>query len=143
MDYEKLIKIRNATNYFANMMDLRIVEIKKGYARTVIDPVTKTHLNPINSIHGGCLFTIGDVTAGSAASSYGIQVTTLDSHFNFLRPGLHTTKLTGEATELKHGKTFLSIRYRLRIRMLPFWRKAPLPLLLWASRSFLKINSPL
>ena len=90
MDYEKLIKIRNATNYFANMMDLRIVEIKKGYARTAIDPVTKTHL--------------GDVTAGSAASSYGIQVTTLDSHFNFLRPGLHTTKLTGEATELKHGK---------------------------------------
>lgn len=104
MDYEKLIKIRNATNYFANMMDLRIVEIKKGYARTVIDPVTKTHLNPINSIHGGCLFTIGDVTAGSAASSYGVQVTTLNSTFNFLRPGLHTTKLIGEATKLKHGK---------------------------------------
>ena len=104
MDYEKLIKTRNSTNYFANMIDLRIIEIKKGYARTVIDPVTKTHLNPINSVHGGCLFTIADVTAGSAASSYGIQVTTLDSHFNFLRPGLHTTKLTGEATELKHGK---------------------------------------
>ena len=36
MDYEKLIKIRNATNYFANMMDLRIVEIKKGYALSLI-----------------------------------------------------------------------------------------------------------
>ena len=104
MDYEKLIKTRNSTNYFANMMDLRIIEIKKGYARTVIDPVTKTHLNPINSVHGGCLFTIADVTAGSAASSYGIQVTTLNSHFNFLRPGLHTTKLYGEAREVKHGK---------------------------------------
>ncbi len=50
------------------------------------------------------MFTLADTTAGSAASSHGIQVTTLDSTIHFLRPGMNTAYLYAEAKEIKHGK---------------------------------------
>lgn len=106
MDYEKLKQYRNRLNAFANYIGLSITEIGEGTAKTRL-PVTNDHLNPIGSVHGGCLATIADVTGGAAASSYGWQVTTLDCSLHYLRPGLNVTCLYGEARELKHGRRTL------------------------------------
>ncbi len=103
MDYEQLKKVRQAANAFCRSLGLVILEIGPGTSRSML-PVQKTHLNPVGSVHGGCIFTLADTTAGSAASSYGIQVTTLDSTIHFLRPGLDTSCLYAEAVEIKHGK---------------------------------------
>lgn len=106
MNYEKILLYRNKHNAFANYIGLRVTEIKEGYARSEM-PITEKHYNPIGSVHGGCLFTIADVTCGAAASSYGYNVTTVDSHIHYLRAGLNTTHLYGEAKEIKHGKKIL------------------------------------
>ena len=106
MDFEKLREHRNRLNAFANLIGLRITQISEG-ASLVELPVTENHLNPIGSIHGGCLATVADVAAGAAASSYGYQVTTLDSNLHYLRPGLDVTCLYGKAKELKHGKRIM------------------------------------
>lgn len=103
MDYEQLKKVRQARNNFCNNLGLVILEIGQGTSKSML-PIKKMHMNPVGSVHGGCLFTLADTTAGSAASSYGIQVTTLDSTIHFLRPGLDTACLYAEATEIKHGK---------------------------------------
>lgn len=103
MDYELLKKVRQARNAFCNSLGLIILEIGPGTAKSKL-PVRKDHMNPVGSVHGGCIFTMADTTAGSAASSYGIQVTTLDSTIHFLRPGLNTDCLYAEAKEIKHGK---------------------------------------
>lgn len=103
MDYEKLIQVRQARNAFCNSIGLIVTEIGPGRAKSKL-PLNGTHMNPVGSVHGGCIFTMADTTAGSAASSYGIQVTTLDSTIHFLRPGLDTDCLYAEATEIKHGK---------------------------------------
>ncbi len=106
MDFEKLKEYRNRQNAFANFIGLAITEIRPGAAVTEME-ITENHMNPIGSVHGGCLATMADVTGGAAASSYGWQVTTLDCSLHYLRPGLHVTRLRGEARELKRGKHVL------------------------------------
>ncbi len=103
MDFEQLKKVRQARNAFCSSIGLEILMIAPGTSRSRLK-VTKTHMNPVDSVHGGVMFTLADTTAGSAASSYGMQVTTLDSTIHFLRPGLNTAYLYAEASEIKHGK---------------------------------------
>ena len=102
MDYLDMMKTANK-NPFAEMMDLKITEVALGYSKVEID-VQKKHLNPIETVHGGCLYTMADVAAGSAAASHGRIAPTLDSSFHFLNAGKNTTHLTAEAHEIKYGK---------------------------------------
>lgn len=106
VDFNEILTIRNRTNAFANMLGLELTEIREGYAKAEMD-VTDQLKNPINSVHGGVLFTIADITGGGAAASHGNHITTIDGSFHFLRPGLQTTHLTAEARELKAGKNVL------------------------------------
>ena len=69
MDYEKLKSFRNINNNFAKLLGIELTELSNGYAKAEMK-VTKELLNPIGSIHGGCLYTIADIAGGAAASSY-------------------------------------------------------------------------
>lgn len=111
MDYEKLRELRNEQNVFGDLAGVRIVEIREGYARTELE-VRPELLNPIGSLHGGCLFTMADITGGSAAVSHGDQVTTADADIRYLRPGINVKKLTAESREIKKGKISLYIRWK-------------------------------
>lgn len=106
MNYEMIVKTRNASNAFANLIGLEITEIKEGFCKAEMD-IDKNMKNPINSVHGGVLFTIADVAGGGAAASHGYNICTLNSSFSYLRPGIGTTKLTATATEMKAGKNVL------------------------------------
>ena len=103
MDYQQMVKERNEKNYFAKENGIRLDEIAEGYAKTSME-VSQRHLNPIGSVHGGCLYTIADVTAGAAAFSYGAPAATVNSDMHYLRAGLNTTAVYGEAHVLKRGK---------------------------------------
>ena len=70
MDYELLRDIRNRKNAFGNLVGVKIVEIREGYAKTELE-VRPELMNPIDSLHGGVLFTMIDITGGSAAVSHG------------------------------------------------------------------------
>ena len=103
MDFEKLRLYRNIKNNFANLLGIKLSEISEGYAKAEMDVKTEL-LNPIGSLHGGCLYTIADIAGGAAASSYGIHVTTIDGNFHYLRAGINTKELYATATEIKKGK---------------------------------------
>ena len=95
---------RNRRNLFARRMGLFVTEMREGFAVARMK-ITEEMRNPIGSVHGGCIYTVADVACGAAASSYGMQVTTLTSAFNYLRPGLDTCdEIIGTATVIKHGK---------------------------------------
>lgn len=103
--YQEIFDIRAKYNNFSNKMGLKTVEIEEGYAKTELD-LTADHFNLVNSVHGGCLFTMADTTGGTAAYSYGGTFVTINASFNFLRPALTTNskKLICEARSIKHGK---------------------------------------
>lgn len=106
MDYQKMIAERNEKNAYAKLNGIQILEIREGYCRTVVD-VQEQHMNPIGSVHGGCLYSMADVAAGAAAASFGLKATTVDANFHYLRAGIGSRQLTAEATVLKRGKRIL------------------------------------
>ncbi len=106
MDYEKLKQYRNENNPYAQYNGIRLTALSKGSA-TAEMTITENMTNPFHIVHGGCLYTIADVTAGAAASSHGCKSTTVDSSFHYLRAGSGTKKLIASAREIKAGKTLL------------------------------------
>ena len=103
MDYKKLLEIRSKKNAFANMAGIHVIELDEGHAVAELH-VNPNHLNPIGSVHGGCLYTMADIAAGTAASTYGYNATTLCSDIHYLNAGLNTSYLRAEARAIKHGK---------------------------------------
>ncbi|MBQ6364173.1 MAG: PaaI family thioesterase [Lachnospiraceae bacterium] len=103
MNFQEIMEVRNQTNAFARSIGLGLTFLEEGHAVTEMD-ITENQLNPIGSVHGGCLYTAADVAAGGAAISFGDVVTTVDSSFRYLRPGLNTTRIKADAVAVKHGK---------------------------------------
>lgn len=102
-DYEKIRQFRNTCSGFPRFMRVETTELSEGYARAVM-PVWDELRNPQGAVHGGVLHVLADEAASSAAISHGQWVATICSDFHYLRPGLGTTSLAAEATEVKRGK---------------------------------------
>ena len=112
-DLRAIKENRNTKNAFALLSGIEITEILTGEAKVRMT-VTADHLNPVGSVHGGCLYTIADVAAGSAASSYGGAVTTMEGSLHFLRPGLNCKELIGRAEVIKRGRRAMVITVSVR-----------------------------
>ena len=112
LNYQEIMEVRNQTNAFARSIGLALTFLEEGHAVTEMT-ITKDQLNPIGSVHGGCLYTAADVAAGGAAISYGDVVTTVDSSFRYLRPGLKTTRIKADANAIKHGKRLTVVQVNI------------------------------
>lgn len=104
--FKKMVARRNNLDPFSNGIGIRMVEISEGYAKAEII-IEEKHLNPGNSVHGGCIFTLADTVGGAAAWSRGNYVATTSSNINYLNPALNTKKLVATAKEIKFGKSIL------------------------------------
>ena len=102
-DFMNNAQIRNSRNAFASTNGILITDIQEGKAVVEME-VSAKHMNPIGSLHGGCLFTAADVAAGTAVASYGRLCTTLNCSFSYLRPGLQTKKVIATGKVIKRGK---------------------------------------
>lgn len=103
VDYERILKHRNAVNNYASFMSIVTTEIKEGYAKVEMT-IKPEHENAVGTIHGGAIFSLADTAAGAAAASYGMRMTTVSSDFHFLSPAMGVEKLYAEAKAIKHGK---------------------------------------
>ena len=92
---EKLIGEIKRSDTFIELIGIKIIEADEGYDR---------HLNPLGTVHGGCLYTLADTVAGFAAASCGFEGPTLSGNMYFLRPTMGVKKLTCESRVVKNGK---------------------------------------
>lgn len=90
---------------FSDLMGMKILECRKGYCLSEF-AIKPEYLNPLGSVHGGCLFTIADTTAGTASIILGSDstVTTIDGNMQFLNPVLDCDAVFAEANVIKSGK---------------------------------------
>lgn len=88
---------------FANHNDIRLVSVGKGEA-TAEMLVAENHLNGVNIIQGGALFTLADFAFAAASNSRGRIAVASHASINFFR-GVSSGKLTARASELSSGKT--------------------------------------
>ena len=85
-------------------MHMRVITLDKDGGATVELDLTDELLNPLGMAHGGTIFTLCDIAAGSAAASHGLVAVTLDSNIHYYRPGRPGKTLTAVAYERKRGK---------------------------------------
>lgn len=65
--------------------------------------VTDKVLNPYGSVHGGCLYSLADITAGLAACTYGVYSSTIDGTMEYILPAIDTRYIICEAKEIRQG----------------------------------------
>ena len=98
----KEVTERLKKNGFGNLCGLEILEAGDGCAtgRFVLGP---QHLNPLGSVHGGCIFTLMDSVAGVAVYTTGKTCTTLSSNVDFLKGAFGSGELIAKAWPVRVG----------------------------------------
>ena len=86
---------------FARLCGVEIVSVGDG-ASLVRMTVRPDHLNALNMVHGGAIFTMADFAFALAANSRDVPSVALSVSVNFLRPG-RAGVLTATAREVSVG----------------------------------------
>lgn len=89
-------------NPFMQELNMKILEIERGYVKGRLQ-VTDKVLNPYGSVHGGCLYSLADITAGLAACTYGVYSSTIDGTMEYILPAIDTRYIICEAKEIRQG----------------------------------------
>lgn len=89
-------------NAYLRELHIEILEIERGYVKGKLQ-VTDKVLNPYGSVHGGCLFSLADITAGLAACTYGTYASTINGDMEYILPAIHTDYILCEAREIRQG----------------------------------------
>ncbi len=88
---------------FADTNHIQLVSVGKGEARAEMI-VTEQHLNGVNIIQGGALFTLADFAFAAASNSHGRIAVASNASISFFK-GVSSGKLTAVAKEYSSGKT--------------------------------------
>ncbi len=75
----------------------RLVEVREGYARTTMR-VAPMHLNGVEVVQGGAIFTLADYAFAACCNSHGTVAVALDVSITFARAATRGV-LTAEAVE--------------------------------------------
>ena len=106
-EYAYLKKRIEEADGFIGYLPITIDSIETGCVRATLK-MTKQILNPFGTVHGGCLFTVADSIAGTAAMTHGHYVTTISGHIHYLSPAAGIGGLKIVAEEIRAGKTILT-----------------------------------
>lgn len=90
-------------NIYMRFLGIEFQELKQEYARARMK-YKKELLNPYGMLHGGSLYSMADIVAGTAACMCGHYVTTVSGTLNFLLPADDTDYVYCEAKQLRQGK---------------------------------------
>jgi len=93
----------NRPGQFSFENGIRVTLARPGYAEGELE-VRPTSSNPHGTVHGGCLYTLADTVAGTAACAHGASCVTVSGSMEFLRPADGPT-IRCVATPKKQGNT--------------------------------------
>ncbi|AEA34410.1 PaaI family thioesterase [Hippea maritima] len=82
--YEKIKKLLNENDRFAKHNNMRLIEVKEGYAVATMK-IEEKHLNAAGVVQGGVIFTLADLAFGAAANSRGILNLSLNATISFIK----------------------------------------------------------
>lgn len=89
-------------NSYMQELKIEILEIERGYVKSRMR-VTDRVLNPYGSVHGGCLYSLADITAGLAACTYDVYSSTINGNMEYVIPAIDTEYILCEAKEIRQG----------------------------------------
>ncbi len=75
-----------AQDTFAQLIGVKLIEIKPGFARTSMS-ITEKMVNLYQMAHGGAIFSLADQACEAAGNSLGEPAVSLQQGIHFLTPG--------------------------------------------------------
>lgn len=101
-DMESIKKHFSENDRFCSLNGIKLIEVEAGRAITRLT-VEDRHLNGLDIIQGGAVFTLADLAFAAASNSHGnaaVGISTTMSHFKAARKG---DVLTAEAREISRN----------------------------------------
>ena len=97
---------------FAAAAGVKLVEVRPGYARARLE-VAAHHLNGVDVVQGGAVFTLADFAFAVACNTHGPVALAIDVGISFLRP---TTEgvLIAEASEVSRTSRLSRVEVEVR-----------------------------
>lgn len=86
---------------FAEHCGIKLVEVSPGRAKAEME-IKKEHLNGVNTVHGGAIFTLADFAFAAAANSYENVTVAINVNITYME-ALTTGKITAEAREISRN----------------------------------------
>lgn len=83
---------------FAEHNGIELLEVGEGRARTRMK-VEDCHLNGVNVVHGGAIFTLADLAFAAASNSHGTVAVAINASIWYVKAGL-TGNLFADAKEV-------------------------------------------
>lgn len=91
---------------FAALVGIKLVDVKPGYAKANIE-ITERHLNAVNIVQGGVIFTLADFAFAAASNSYGQVSLGINANISYFQPPKGRI-LIAEAKEIFANKKIAS-----------------------------------
>lgn len=85
---------------FAKMCGITIVAVSPGHAICEM-PITPNHLNGLQSVHGGAIFTLADFAFALACNSRGMPAVAINAHISYFK-GVAAGVLRAEVKEISN-----------------------------------------
>lgn len=83
---------------FANYIGIELLDVKDGWAKATLK-IKEHHLNGLNSVHGGVIFTLADLVFAAASNSRGRVAVAINNTISYVKAPQGDT-LYAEATEV-------------------------------------------
>ena len=94
------------TDYFRELLGIKVHEVRDGYAKMSLE-ITKKHTNAVGFTHGGVLFALADCAFAEAVNFGDKKAVAIQVSINYLRPTTEGDILTAEATTVSDKKTLV------------------------------------
>jgi acyl-CoA thioesterase len=97
---------------FSAQAGIELLTLAHGHA-TAKMTLTPQHLNGLQTVHGGAIFTLADFTFAAACNSYGTMAVAINVSINFMKAA-STGTLWAEAREV--SKNFKIATYTVEVK---------------------------
>lgn len=93
---------RIAADPYCETLGIRLVALKRGFARTELD-ITEELCNFHGTLHGGAVYSLADAAFAAASNSHGETALALETNISYLEAVETGTTLTATAEETHTG----------------------------------------
>ena len=83
----------------AAYLGIELLDVSLGFAVSKME-IKEEHLNGINTVHGGAIFTLADFTFAVAANTHGTVTVAINGNMSFMKAAFKGGILTATATEV-------------------------------------------
>lgn len=98
---------------YTQYLGIEIVDFEEKFIRARMK-IREDLLNNFGSVHGGVLYSLADIVAGTVSCSCGKFSPTVEGHLNYLEPAISKEYLYCEAKRVRCGSHLVVVKIKIK-----------------------------